>query len=70
MASKLDAYREEILELRKQAKSFPQISEELKNKYGLDFHRRTISDFYNKTISDNTFSKKLEENDFLEGAEW
>lgn len=70
MASKLDAYREEILELRKQAKSFPQISEELKKKYGLDFHRRTISDFYNKTISDNTFSKKLEENDFLEGAEW
>jgi len=70
MASKLEPYKDEIIDLRKQLKTFPVIAETLKNKYGLEFNRKTICDFYNKAIADNTFNKKLEENDFLAGAEW
>ena len=70
MASKLEPYKDEIIQLRKEFKTFPEIATILNSKYGSNFHRRTISDFHNKVTSENTFSKKLEENDFLANASW
>ena len=70
MASKLEPYKDEIIQLRKEFKTFPEIATILNSKYNSNFHRRTISDFHNKVTSENTFSKKLEENDFLANASW
>lgn len=70
MASKLEPYKDEIIQLRKEFKTFPEIATILNSKYGSNFHRRTISNFYNKAVSENTFDKKLEENDFLANASW
>ena len=70
MASKLEPYKDEIIKLRKEFKTFPEIAETLSEKYGVNFHRKTINEFYKKIASENTFNKKLEENDFLSNARW
>lgn len=70
MSSKLEPYREEIIELRKKQKTYPQIVDHLAKKYQINVNRKTVNDFYLKTQQINdTFSETLEENMFAD-AEW
>ena len=68
MASKLDAYKDVIKQLRESGKSYPQIASELSKEYNLNINRRTICDYCKKLdITPNTRQfvetiKKLDKN--------
>ncbi len=53
--SKLNPYKDEILELRKQGKTYPQIAEEIQSKYNISIHKRTICYFVNDINASDTF---------------
>ena len=70
MASKLEPYKDIILDLRLKGKTFPEISKLLRDKYSISVDRKTINDFVIRSGSKDAFAKKLEDNDFAMPDNW
>ncbi len=68
--SKLNPYKEEILKLRNDCKTYPQIAKHLEEKYNINIHRRTICDFINKVGASDTFEKTLNDSNFSLPDDW
>jgi len=68
--SKLNPYKDEILELRKQGKTYPEIAEEIQSKYNISIHKRTICDFVNDLNASDTFESELSKNNFTLPDNW
>ena len=68
--SKLHPYRKEVFQLRKEGKTYPQISTHLQEKYNIKIARRTICDYVNKQNASNAFESELDNNNFAFPDNW
>ena len=68
--SKLKRFKDEILYLRKQFKTYPEISTYLKDKYNFNIDRRTICEYVNKLGISDTFETELSNNKFSLPDNW
>lgn len=63
-------YKKEILKLREDNKTYPQISQHLAETHGIKVNRRTVCDFILESKAGNAFESELSENNFTLPDNW